>query len=157
MQSLSNFWEVAWWSFYKPIQKFYEMWISQSSPDILEEEGRKAYSTRNQEVPFLTVMLYNSISIRVGKLEQDSKRENRRTCTNKHAHVICQRWQAGGLVTQSTVSPRFKLHETWYLIMISLPLQSIPRVATLGWLQHIFVLETSQISNRRAIKSYRYL
>lgn len=64
----------------KLIQNFYEMWTSQSSPDILEE-CRMAHSTRNQEVPFLTVMLYNSNSIRVGDLQQDSRRENLRTCT----------------------------------------------------------------------------
>lgn len=64
----------------KLIQNFYEMWTSQSSPDILEER-RMAHSTRNQEVAFLTVMLYNSSSIRVGNLQQDSRRENLRTCT----------------------------------------------------------------------------
>lgn len=126
---------------------------SPSSPDILEEQ-QKRLVLLDIKTYCLNCYVYNNISIRISKLEEYAIIGGLGPI-HKSADTRCMPKTAGTLVTNSTFVPQVQV--TWDLIFHSdfIP-QSIPKVASSDWIQHMFILETSCVlSNCRVIKPCR--
>lgn len=121
----TKFQQVIWWSLISRFKNFVEIQTSQSSPDILEEQNRKAYSIRTQH-SILTIMLCNNNSIRMGKLEQQSRIEDLGIHWQINVHKIPE-------LASKWVTPVLKIQVMWDLIFkCNLMLQSLPNKDTLS-------------------------